>query len=119
MSDSFIITSVHWGKQYSTRVLPWQETYARNLIDAGCNCILGHHPHVIQEIMSYNKGVVFFSLGNLFFDHHYEEKGHQHPKHPSTVMGSVHTIDISTEDNSVIDMRQILTLSSPKGVLIV
>jgi len=41
---------------------------ARDLIDAGADAIVGHHPHVIQKIDYYKHKPIFYSLGNFVFD---------------------------------------------------
>jgi poly-gamma-glutamate synthesis protein (capsule biosynthesis protein) len=48
--------------------MPDQIAVARSLSDAGADLIVGHHPHVVQQITRINGVPVFFSLGNLIFD---------------------------------------------------
>ncbi len=38
------------------------------MIDAGADAIICHHPHVPQGIEEYNGGVIVYSLGNFLFD---------------------------------------------------
>jgi poly-gamma-glutamate synthesis protein (capsule biosynthesis protein) len=40
---------------------------ARAAIDAGADLVIGHHPHVLQEIEHYRDGVILYSLGNFTF----------------------------------------------------
>ncbi|MYL29703.1 CapA family protein [Halobacillus halophilus] len=40
---------------------------ARNLIDAGAHCIVGHGPHVVRGIEIYQGKPIFYSLGNFIF----------------------------------------------------
>lgn len=47
---------------------PQQVVFARRLIDQGVHLILGHHPHVLQGVEKYQKGVIVYSLGNFVFD---------------------------------------------------
>jgi poly-gamma-glutamate synthesis protein (capsule biosynthesis protein) len=63
----FVIVSFHWGKEASKTVQAYQRTIARKAIDAGADVIIGHHPHVLQGIERYNKGIIFYSLGNFTF----------------------------------------------------
>ena len=43
-------------------------------IDAGANLVVGHHPHVIQEIEEYNGGYIAYSLGNFVFNGFHDEE---------------------------------------------
>ena len=45
-----------------------QQANARRLIDAGVDVVVGHHPHVLHPVEVYRGGVIFYSLGNFFFD---------------------------------------------------
>jgi hypothetical protein len=38
------------------------------LIDAGAHLILGHHPHILQGIEEYGRGLIAYSLGDFVFD---------------------------------------------------
>jgi hypothetical protein len=117
--EALILVSVHWGEQYTKEVQSWRGDYAKRLVDAGCNCVLGSHPHILQQVETYNGAIIFYSLGNLFFDHYYQVDGHHRPDEPRTAIGSIFVLDISTADNSILDVQQILTLSTPMGVLLV
>lgn len=64
----FRVLSLHWGDEYIHIPSINQINMAKKFIDNGANIIIGHHPHVIQPVMEYNKGLVFFSLGNYLFD---------------------------------------------------
>ncbi len=64
----FIIVSLHWGYEYTYYPSLEQIGFAHDLIDAGVDVILGHHPHVLQPIERYNKKLIFYSLGNFIFD---------------------------------------------------
>ncbi len=45
----------------------WRERY-RRLCDLGVDVVVGHHPHVPQGYEKYNNSLIFFSLGNFYFD---------------------------------------------------
>ena len=47
---------------------------AHKLIDAGADIIVGHHPHVAQEIERYKDGWILYSLGNFVFDQSFSEE---------------------------------------------
>ncbi len=62
-----LLVSAHWGIEYSYEISEEQEAFAHSLCDNGADIILGHHPHVLQPIESYNGSVIFYSLGNFLF----------------------------------------------------
>ena len=39
------------------------------MIDAGADLVVGHHPHVPQEVERYGRGFIAYSLGDFVFDH--------------------------------------------------
>lgn len=41
--------------------------FAKSCIDAGASIIVGHGPHILRGIEVYNKGAIFYSLGNFIF----------------------------------------------------
>jgi len=45
----------------------WRDRYKR-LCDLGVDVIIGHHPHVPQGYEIYNNSIIFYSLGNFYFD---------------------------------------------------
>jgi poly-gamma-glutamate synthesis protein (capsule biosynthesis protein) len=63
----YVIVSFHWGKEGHNTPLPVQRSIAHKAIDAGADVIIGHHPHVLQGIERYGKGIIFYSLGNFTF----------------------------------------------------
>ncbi len=62
-----IVVSFHWGQEGSTTLRPYQPMLAKAAIDSGADMVIGHHPHVLQEIEEYNGGVILYSLGNYIF----------------------------------------------------
>lgn len=66
--SDYKILIFHWGNEYINIPSFDQIAEAKIFIDAGADVIIGHHPHVIQPVMEYNGGLVFFSLGNFLFD---------------------------------------------------
>lgn len=63
---------IHWGEEYQTLHSLRQEEVATNLVAAGADLIVGHHPHVVQDIGVINGVPVFYSLGNYVFDQYFE-----------------------------------------------
>jgi poly-gamma-glutamate synthesis protein (capsule biosynthesis protein) len=64
----FVVVSVHWGIEYAPHPENAQRTIAHLMVDAGADVVLGHHPHVVQDIERYNGAVIAYSLGNFLFD---------------------------------------------------
>jgi poly-gamma-glutamate synthesis protein (capsule biosynthesis protein) len=65
------IAYVHWGDEYELVHNTSQEDLAHALIDAGADTVIGHHPHVIQDIGLYRNVPIFYSLGNFIFDQYF------------------------------------------------
>lgn len=63
-----IIVSFHWGKENSIIPTSGQTVYAHKVINAGADLVLGHHPHVLQSIETYQNKLILYSLGNFVFD---------------------------------------------------
>ena len=68
-----LVVSYHWGEEYKPHNQR-QEDLAKTSIDAGANLVIGHHPHVIQDIEEYNGGLIAYSLGNAIFDQHFSKE---------------------------------------------
>ena len=70
MGASIVIPVMHWGNEYQRQESPQQRELAHFLADAGCDAIIGMHPHVVQPIKTITskngKSVpVAYSLGNF------------------------------------------------------
>jgi poly-gamma-glutamate synthesis protein (capsule biosynthesis protein) len=65
------IAYVHWGNEYESVHSRAQERFARTLIALGTDVVIGHHPHVAQDIQVINGVPVFYSLGNYIFDQYF------------------------------------------------
>jgi poly-gamma-glutamate synthesis protein (capsule biosynthesis protein) len=66
--DNVVVCSFHWGLEFVSYPSVAQVALARSAIDAGCDLILGHHPHVLNGFECYKGKYVFYSLGNFVFD---------------------------------------------------
>lgn len=62
-----IICSVHWGDERAYQPTDEQVTLAHAAIDAGADLVIGHHPHRLQLVDTYNGKYIFYSLGNFCF----------------------------------------------------
>ncbi len=71
-----IIVSFHWGEEYEHQANSLQRSLARQMVEAGADLVVGHHPHVVQELEQYKAvtgssdrtGWIAYSLGNFVFD---------------------------------------------------
>ncbi len=97
-----VIVSMHWGEEYKSRSNKNQQNLAYQLIDAGADLIVGHHPHVVQEIEYYKDKPIFYSLGNFVFDQGFSEE---------TMTGLA--IEAKIKDKKIIGIRSIEVKISP------
>lgn len=74
---AFLIVAAHWGEEYRTVSNKRQQTLGHALIDAGADVVVGHHPHVVEEMEMYHGKPIFYSLGNFIFDQYFSEEVQQ------------------------------------------
>ncbi len=65
---------IHWGDEYEPVHNTRQAALAHFLVDNGIDAVIGHHPHVVQDIEEYNGKPIFYSLGNLIFDQYWNDE---------------------------------------------
>lgn len=70
--EQFIV--IHWGEEYISVGNTQQQEMAHAFIDAGAEAIIGHHPHVVQNIEVYKGVPIFYSLGNFIFDQYWNQE---------------------------------------------
>jgi poly-gamma-glutamate synthesis protein (capsule biosynthesis protein) len=66
--SDIVICSVHWGVEFVRHPSMAEETLGHQLVEAGADLILGHHPHVVRRIERVGRGIIAYSLGNFVFD---------------------------------------------------
>jgi len=69
-----VIVSFHWGTEYKKTSTQEQRELAHKMIDWGTDIIIGHHPHVVEEIEHYKNGWIAYSLGNFVFDQNFSKE---------------------------------------------
>ena len=69
-----LVASFHFGDEYQTKSNARQQNLARRAIEAGAKLVIGHHPHVRQEIEKYKDGLIAYSLGNFVFDQDFSQE---------------------------------------------
>lgn len=74
----FVVVSPHWGLNYCFRTHA-QSRLAQRFVDIGADMILGHGPHMMNELAKVDGVWVIYSLGNLIFNSEgeYERRGLQ------------------------------------------
>ncbi|HBP39208.1 MAG TPA: hypothetical protein DD640_10830 [Clostridiales bacterium] len=76
-----ICLSLHWGDEYKTRSNAYQRQMAQQLADAGIELIVGHHPHVLEEIdvltsaTTGKQTLVFYSISNFLHNMDFDTHG--------------------------------------------
>ena len=64
----FVVLIAHAGvENIPIPIKEWRDRY-RRLCDLGVDVIVGHHPHVPQGYEPYRDSLIFYSLGNFYFD---------------------------------------------------
>jgi poly-gamma-glutamate capsule biosynthesis protein CapA/YwtB (metallophosphatase superfamily)/uncharacterized membrane protein (UPF0127 family) len=86
-----LIVSFHWGEEYQELANERQRKLAKIAIDSGADLVIGHHPHVIQDIEKYKDKFIFYSLGNFIFDQNFSKE---------TMIGGGVEVYIKTQTNA-------------------
>lgn len=73
-NSDYQIVYIHWGVEYAPRNSISQQKIAHQLIKFGADSIIGHHPHVVQNIEFYKGVPIFYSLGNFIFDQYFSRE---------------------------------------------
>lgn len=71
----YVVVSIHWGVEYTPHANGDQRRMAHQMVDAGADLILGHHPHVLQGLELYKDRLIAYSLGDFVFDHYSRATG--------------------------------------------
>lgn len=104
-----LIVSFHFGEEYKTVHNQRQENLSHLAVDAGANLVIGHHPHVIQDIEYYKEVPIVYSLGNFIFDQHFSKE---------TMRGMI--FKITFEENEIKEIKkQVIILNKqyqPMGI---
>ena len=69
-----LIVGVHWGAEYRSEPAEIQKQWAKELVEAGADVVVGHGPHWVQGMEYINEKPVYYSLGNFVFDQMWSEE---------------------------------------------
>ena len=64
----FVVAHMHQGYEFIDYPGPEELSFARTLINAGVDLVLGHHSHTMMGAARKGPGVVVYGLGNFVFD---------------------------------------------------
>jgi poly-gamma-glutamate capsule biosynthesis protein CapA/YwtB (metallophosphatase superfamily) len=63
----YVLVYLHWGVEMNNRPEAWQREFAKQMIDAGADAIIGSHVHVLQGFEYYKSKPIAYSIGNFLF----------------------------------------------------
>ena len=90
-----IVFNYHWGEERQYKSNATQRAIAHYCIDQGADLVIGHHPHVVQEVETYKGKQIAYSLGNLSFG------GNRNPSDKNClIFQQTFTIDLNSRDIS-------------------
>ena len=62
-----VIVMPHWAEEHKYLQINLFKDYARRMLAAGADCIVGSHPHIINPVVTWGGKKCYFSLGNFLF----------------------------------------------------
>jgi poly-gamma-glutamate capsule biosynthesis protein CapA/YwtB (metallophosphatase superfamily) len=65
----YVLVAIHWSTSRSAEVSPDNRAFAHDLIDAGADVILGHHPPHPKGIEVYHGKVILYAPSNVLRGH--------------------------------------------------
>ena len=86
-----VVVAVHWGIERDTCPSVDQRQFAAQLLDAGADAVIGHHPHVLQPVEFADGKLVAYSLGNFIW--------HVRPG----ILGETGVLQVDFEGGEVVD----------------
>lgn len=65
----FVLVFCHAGlENFDVPQLEWRMRY-QHFVELGADVVIGTHPHIPQGYERHKQSLIFYSLGNFFFDH--------------------------------------------------
>ncbi|MFC1771141.1 CapA family protein [Candidatus Margulisiibacteriota bacterium] len=69
-----MVVIVNWGKEYMAKPEEKEVIWARKLVNAGADIVLGDQAHWVQNYEFYEGSFIAYGLGNFIFDQYWSEK---------------------------------------------
>lgn len=104
-----VILYTHWGAEYIPTANQTIQNQAHQFIDSGADLIIGSHPHVTQQIETYNGKTIYYSLGNFVFDQYFS---------PETQTGMLVEVEILPDNSMTFNEMQITMERTGQTLLI-
>lgn len=92
--SDLVVVSFHFGEEYQPKHNQFQATVAHRAVDAGADLIIGHHPHVAEDLEEYKGKWIAYSLGNFVFDQYFS---------PETMQGMVLRVTLTGKKISEVE----------------
>lgn len=61
-----VICFMHWNYDLEKYPFPMHRKFAHDLIDLGCEAVIGSHSHIAQPIEIYRNKIIAYCLGNFY-----------------------------------------------------
>jgi poly-gamma-glutamate capsule biosynthesis protein CapA/YwtB (metallophosphatase superfamily) len=89
-----VVVIFHFGDEYAEESNSYQKKYSHLAIDLGANLVVGHHPHVVEEVEIYSNSYIAYSLGNFVFDQYFSKE---------TMEGGL--LEVTVQNKKIIDVK--------------
>jgi len=119
--NKFLIVSIHWGEEYKLKSNSAQQELVHKIIEAGADLVIGHHPHVVQEIEKYEGKLIFYSLGNFIFDQYFSQETQEGlvvglEIYPSKILYKLFPIESNLSQPSLMESEKAKIFLEKRGV---
>lgn len=71
----YVVLIYHGGRRYNSVAEPRKRGAFKRYMDMGCDVVVAHHPHSVQQPEMFNGKFAFYSLGDLFLSERAEVTG--------------------------------------------
>ena len=65
-----VVVCIHSDLEFTNYPAPWRVRISRELVRAGADIVVHHHPHTLQGIEAFEGGLIAYSMGNFVFPVH-------------------------------------------------
>lgn len=111
----FLVMIAHIGNEYSTQPRKNDINIIKTYCEAGVDCVIGHHPHVIQPVEQFKSGdgricTVFYSLGNFIANQSSTHIDNESGVECSTREGLIVGLKLKKDNDTVHDEYNIIPI---------